>query len=81
MQYALFLSVRQVIARGAHRKRGCQNTHPVVLGKRWATRGHGRIGGGAMVADLSKARIFLRTGITDMRKAVNGFTAIVQEEM
>ena len=34
-----------------------------------------------MVADLSKARIFLRPGITDMRKAVNGLTAIVQEEM
>jgi len=34
-----------------------------------------------MVVDLSKVKIFLRPGITDMRKAVNGLTAIVQEEM
>jgi len=34
-----------------------------------------------MTIDLSKARIFLRPGTTDMRKAVNGLTAIVQENM
>jgi transposase len=34
-----------------------------------------------MIIDLSKARIFLRPGITDMRKAVNGLSVIVQEEM
>jgi transposase len=34
-----------------------------------------------MVIDLSKVKIFLRPGHTDMRKAVNGLTAIVQEEM
>ena len=31
-----------------------------------------------MIIDLSKARIFLRPGSTDMRKAVNGLSAIVQ---
>jgi transposase len=34
-----------------------------------------------MVIDISKARIFLRPGHTDMRKAGNGLTVIVQDEM
>jgi len=34
-----------------------------------------------MTIDLSKARIFLRPGSTDMRKAVNGLSAIVQGKM
>ena len=34
-----------------------------------------------MILDLSKARIFLRPGSTDLRKAVNGLSAIVQAEM
>ena len=34
-----------------------------------------------MIFDLSKARIFLRPGTTDLRKAVNGLSVIVQEEI
>jgi len=34
-----------------------------------------------MIIDLTKAKIFLRPGHTDLRKAVNGLSAIVQEEM
>ena len=34
-----------------------------------------------MILDLSKTRIFLRPGYTDLRKASNGLTVIVQEEM
>jgi len=34
-----------------------------------------------MIIDLTKVKIFLRPGTTDMRKAVNGLTLIVQEEM
>ena len=34
-----------------------------------------------MIIDLSKVRIFLRPGNTDMRKAVNGLSVIVQEIM
>ena len=34
-----------------------------------------------MIFDLSKTRIFLRPGYTDLRKAVNGLSAIVQEHM
>jgi transposase len=34
-----------------------------------------------MILDLSKARIFIRPGFTDLRKASNGLTVIVQEEM
>ena len=34
-----------------------------------------------MIIDLSKTRIFLRPGITDLRKAVNGLATIVQEDM
>jgi len=34
-----------------------------------------------MIADLSKARIFMRPGSTDLRKAVNGLSAIVQGDM
>ena len=34
-----------------------------------------------MILDLSKVRIYLRPGTTDMRKAVNGLSAIVQEDM
>ncbi|MCL2879624.1 MAG: IS66 family insertion sequence element accessory protein TnpB [Treponema sp.] len=32
-----------------------------------------------MIIDLSKAKIFLRPGITDLRKAVNGLSLIVQD--
>jgi len=32
-----------------------------------------------MIFDLSKAKIFLRPGSTDLRKAVNGLSVIVQE--
>ena len=34
-----------------------------------------------MIFDPSKARIFVRPGITDLRKAVNGLSAIVQTDM
>jgi len=34
-----------------------------------------------MIIDLSKAQIFVRPGATDMRKAINGLTATVQEAM
>ena len=34
-----------------------------------------------MTIDLSKIRIYIRPGQTDMRKAVNGLTVLVQEEM
>jgi transposase len=34
-----------------------------------------------MTIDISKARIFIRPGTTDLRKASNGLTVIVQEEM
>ena len=34
-----------------------------------------------MILDLSKVRIFIRPGHTDLRKASNGLTVIVQEEM
>ena len=34
-----------------------------------------------MTIDLSKVKIYLRPGHTDMRKAVNGLTAIVQGKM
>ena len=34
-----------------------------------------------MIFDLSKTRIFLRLGYTDMRKAVNGLTAAFLHEI
>jgi transposase len=34
-----------------------------------------------MRADLSRVSIFIRPGHTDLRKAVNGLTALVQEQM
>ena len=34
-----------------------------------------------MTIDLSKARIFLRPGYTDLRKAVNGLAMITEQEM
>ena len=34
-----------------------------------------------MIIDLSKVRIYLRPGHTDLRKAVNGLSIIVQENM
>ena len=34
-----------------------------------------------MILDLSKARIFVRPGYTDLRKAANGLTIIIQDEM
>ena len=34
-----------------------------------------------MTLDLARVRIFVRPGITDMRKQINGLAAIVQEGM
>jgi len=34
-----------------------------------------------MIIDLSKVRIYIRPGHTDMRKAANGLTVIVEETM
>ena len=34
-----------------------------------------------MILDLNKVRIFIRPGFTDLRKASNGLTVIIQEEM
>ena len=34
-----------------------------------------------MTIDLSKARIFLRPGYTDLRKAVNGLAVIIEQVM
>jgi transposase len=34
-----------------------------------------------MRIDLSKVRIFIRPGITDLRKAVNGLTVIIERQM
>ena len=44
-------------------------------------KGHGRVGSCAMTIDLSKSRIFIRLGITDLRKAVNELSVIIQETM
>ena len=41
----------------------------------------GRIKGGVMIFDLSKVKIFIRPGYTDLRKASNGLTVIIQEGM
>jgi len=34
-----------------------------------------------MTVDLNKVRIFIRPGYTDLRKAVNGLTMLVEQEM
>jgi len=34
-----------------------------------------------MTIDLTKARIFIRPGATDLRKAVNGLAVLVEQEM
>ena len=34
-----------------------------------------------MTIDLSKARVFIRPGITDLRKAVNGLSGIIEGQM
>ena len=34
-----------------------------------------------MIVDMNTVRIFIRPGYTDLRKAANGLTVIVQEEM
>ena len=34
-----------------------------------------------MTIDLSKVRIFIRPGMTDMRKAANGLAVLVEQEM
>ena len=34
-----------------------------------------------MILDISRVRIFIRPGHTDLRKGTNGLTVIVQEEM
>jgi len=34
-----------------------------------------------MIIDLSKVRIFIRPGCTDLRKAVNGLSGIVEQQM
>ena len=42
---------------------------------------HERLKGSHMILDLKEVRIFIRPGHTDLRKATNGLTVIVQEEM
>jgi transposase len=34
-----------------------------------------------MTVDLSRVKIYIRPGYTDLRKAVNGLTVLVQEQM
>jgi transposase len=34
-----------------------------------------------MMVDITSAKIFIRPGSTDLRKAVNGLTALIQEQM
>jgi len=34
-----------------------------------------------MLYDISKVRIFIRPGHTDLRKAINGLSVLIQEEM
>jgi len=34
-----------------------------------------------MIFDLEKTKVFIKPGFTDMRKASNGLTVIIQEEM
>ena len=34
-----------------------------------------------MTVDVSRVKIYIRPGYTDLRKGVNGLTAIIQEEM
>jgi len=34
-----------------------------------------------MTVDLNKVRIFIRPGITDLRKAVNGLAVIIEQQM
>jgi transposase len=34
-----------------------------------------------MLFDLSNARVFIKPGFTDLRKAVNGLTIMIQDEM
>ena len=34
-----------------------------------------------MILDISKVRIFIRPGYTDLRKAVNGLTGIAEQQM
>jgi transposase len=50
-------------------------------GRERTTLSYGRVGGSIMIVDLSNVRIFVRPGYTDMRKAVNGLTMIIQEVM
>jgi hypothetical protein len=39
------------------------------------------LGGSCMTPDLDRLRIFIRPGHTDLRKAVNGLTVLIQEGM
>ena len=34
-----------------------------------------------MILDFSRYRFFVRPGVTDLRKAINGLTVLVQNEM
>jgi transposase len=34
-----------------------------------------------MIIDLNKVRIFIRPGMTDLRKAVNGLAGIIEQQM
>ena len=34
-----------------------------------------------MILDLSQVKIYVRPGVTDMRKQINGLSVIVEDEM
>jgi len=63
------------------RKRRCKDPHPTVNRMQRTASCNGRAWEGFMTIDPFKVKIFIRPGITDMRKAVNGLTVIVQEAM
>jgi hypothetical protein len=47
----------------------------------WNERNNKRIGTNTMTLDISKARIFIRPGCTDLRKAISGLSVMVKQQM
>jgi len=68
-------------AADTYRKRGYKNPYPGRFKRGRIGSRRGNPEGRNMIIDLNKVKVFLRPGTTDLRKAANGLSIIVQEAM
>ena len=64
-----------------YRARRFEDTYAVGTSVGRAAQPHRKARANGMILDISTAKIFIRPGYTDLRKAVNGLSGIVEQQM